>query len=191
MSGILPDFALCNRTFTHRQGNRAGSGRVVQTVRIRNVAAAAAVVLAGSVGSITAAHAMALSSPLAADGGIESSYAATDLVVVYQAGPGTAASTSELRCNPTGGDRIDAVSACNRLASLARAGRNPFAAPAANRVCSVDYDGPETATVLGTWRGKQVRATYSRTNGCEIARWDSISTLLDPAPATRAAVRDS
>ncbi|HEY2832224.1 MAG TPA: SSI family serine proteinase inhibitor [Sporichthyaceae bacterium] len=160
-------------------------------MRIRNVAAAAAVVLAGSVGSITAAHAMALSSPLAADGGIETSYAATDLVVVYQAGPGTAASTSELRCNPTGGDRIDAVSACDRLAKLARAGRNPFATPSANQVCSVDYDGPETATVLGTWRGKQVRATFSRTNGCEIARWESISPLLDPAPGTHTAVRDN
>lgn len=166
-------------------------GRVVSNVRIRIVAAAAAVVLAGSVGSITAAHAMALSSPLAADNGIATTYAATDLVVVYQAGPGAAAMTSELRCNPVGGDRIDAVNACDRLASLAHARRNPFAAPAANQVCSVDYDGPETATVLGTWRGKQVRAAFSRTNGCEIARWESIAPLLDPAPGTHPAVRDS
>jgi len=138
------------------------------------------VVLAGSVGSITAAHAMALTSPLAADGGLEASYARTDLVVVYQAGPQSPAVTSELRCNPTGGDRVDAVNACDRLNALARAGRNPFAAPKANQVCSVDYDGPETATVLGTWRGKQVRAAYSRTNGCEIARWDAIAQLLEP-----------
>jgi hypothetical protein len=149
-------------------------------VRIRNVAAAAAVVLAGSVGSITAAHAMALTSPLAVDGGDEAAYTRTDLVVVYQAGPQSPAVTSELRCNPIGGDRIDAVSACDRLTALAKAGRNPFAAPSANQVCSVDYDGPDSATVLGTWRGKQVRAAYSRTNGCEIARWDAISTLLEP-----------
>jgi hypothetical protein len=149
-------------------------------VRIRNVAAAAAVVLAGSVGSITAAHAMALASPLAADGGFEASSARTDLVVVFQAGPQASAVTSELRCNPTGGDRINAVNACDRLNALAKAKRNPFATPSSNQVCSVDYDGPETATVLGTWRGKQVRAAYSRNNGCEIARWNAISALLYP-----------
>jgi hypothetical protein len=152
-------------------------------VRIRNVAAAAAVVLAGSVGSITAAHAMALSSPLAGDGADEATYARTDLVVVYQAGPQSPAVTSELRCNPTGGDRADAVNACDRLNVLAKAGRNPFAPPRANEVCSVDYDGPESATVLGTWRGKQVRAAYSRVNGCEIARWNAISQLLEPSRA--------
>jgi hypothetical protein len=157
-------------------------GRVVQSVRIRNVAAAAAVVLAGSIGSITAAHAMALTSPLAVDGGDEAAYTGTDLVVVYQAAPRSPAVTSELRCNPIGGDRdhVDAVTACDRLAALAKARRNPFAAPSANQVCSVDYDGPDSATVLGTWRGKQVRAAFSRINGCEIARWDALSTVLVP-----------
>jgi hypothetical protein len=152
-------------------------------VRIRNVAAIAAVVLAGSVGSITAAHAMPLTSPLAVDGADETANTRTDLVIVYQAGPQSPAVTSELRCNPIGGDRshAEAVSACDRLTALAKAGRNPFAPPSTNQVCSVDYDGPESATVLGTWRGRQVRAAYSRINGCEIARWDAISQLLTPA----------
>jgi hypothetical protein len=47
--------------------------------------------------------------------------------------------------------------------------------------CTQQYGGPETATVTGTLRGEQVDATFSRTDGCEITRWDQVSGLLEAA----------
>jgi hypothetical protein len=47
------------------------------------------------------------------------------------------------------------------------------------RVCTDIFGGPETATIEGTLRGRAVSARFSRTNGCEIARWEAASPLLD------------
>jgi hypothetical protein len=44
--------------------------------------------------------------------------------------------------------------------------------------CTQQYGGPEKATVTGTFRGEEVDATFSRENGCEIARWQDASELL-------------
>jgi hypothetical protein len=46
-------------------------------------------------------------------------------------------------------------------------------------VATMIYGGPEIATVTGRWRGHPVNATFRRTNGAEIARWDRIAALLD------------
>jgi hypothetical protein len=48
------------------------------------------------------------------------------------------------------------------------------------------YGGPATARVTGRWAGRAVDATYDRSNGCEIARWDRFVPLL---PAMGAAAR--
>ena len=45
-------------------------------------------------------------------------------------------------------------------------------------MCTEIYGGPQTATVTGTFRGEPVSAEFSRTNGCEIARWDGHVALL-------------
>ena len=47
--------------------------------------------------------------------------------------------------------------------------------------CTQQYGGPEKATVSGTLRGEQVDASFSRENGCEIARWQDAQALLDLA----------
>ena len=39
--------------------------------------------------------------------------------------------------------------------------------------CTQIFGGPETATIKGTIRGDAVDATFSRTDGCEIERWDT------------------
>jgi hypothetical protein len=39
------------------------------------------------------------------------------------------------------------------------------------------YGGPEQAHVTGTVDGKQVDATFTRQNGCELARFDEASPL--------------
>lgn len=43
------------------------------------------------------------------------------------------------------------------------------------------YGGPQTATIDGLWRGQRVHASYSRTDGCEIARWEALAPVLQPA----------
>lgn len=44
--------------------------------------------------------------------------------------------------------------------------------------CTQIFGGPETATITGTVRGERVNARLSRTDGCEIARWDRLAVLL-------------
>jgi hypothetical protein len=45
--------------------------------------------------------------------------------------------------------------------------------------CTQIYGGPEEATIRGTIRGASIDATFKRTDGCEIARWDKVKALLD------------
>lgn len=45
-------------------------------------------------------------------------------------------------------------------------------------MCTMQYGGPATARVTGTWAGRPVDATYERGNGCEIARWDAMVPVL-------------
>ena len=47
--------------------------------------------------------------------------------------------------------------------------------------CTLQYGGPQTATVKGTLRGKPVDARFSRENGCEIGRWQAAAALLEAA----------
>ena len=50
-----------------------------------------------------------------------------------------------------------------------------------DQMCTMIYGGPQTAKVTGTLRGKDVDAGFSRSNGCEIARWDKLVAALKPA----------
>jgi hypothetical protein len=45
-------------------------------------------------------------------------------------------------------------------------------------ICTQIYGGPQTARVHGRLRGRPVDARFSRTNGCEIHRWDGVRFLL-------------
>jgi hypothetical protein len=44
--------------------------------------------------------------------------------------------------------------------------------------CTQIFGGPEEATIKGTIRGEPVDATFRRSDGCEIARWDGVKDLL-------------
>jgi hypothetical protein len=44
--------------------------------------------------------------------------------------------------------------------------------------CTQIYGGPEEAAIKGTIRGEAVDATFKRTDGCEISRWDRVKALL-------------
>ncbi|WP_433547094.1 SSI family serine proteinase inhibitor [Streptomyces sp. CA-294286] len=97
--------------------------------------------------------------------------------------PGTEG-TYELTCHPTGGSHPEAQLACDRLNEVTVYGKDPFAPVAADALCTHQYGGPATARLTGTWAGRPVDAAYSRTNGCEISRWDAMVPLLPHTQAT-------
>ncbi len=101
----------------------------------------------------------------------------TRLTVTVGTG-GSAQRTYTLGCDPPGGDHPDPEAACAALA----AARRPFAPVPKDLQCTQIYGGPQTATIAGTWRGEQVSASFDRTDGCEIARWDALAPVLGTTP---------
>jgi hypothetical protein len=100
--------------------------------------------------------------------------AATQLSITARSAPTAPAQTWTLNCDPAGGSHPDPAAAC---AALAKA-TDPFRPTPPDRACTMIYGGAQTATIVGTYRGLSVNASYSRTNGCEIARWDAIAAVL-------------
>ncbi|OQR60773.1 hypothetical protein B6E66_28670 [Streptomyces maremycinicus] len=98
-------------------------------------------------------------------------------VTVRQAG-GRADGTFEVYCHPDGGSHPDAESACLAVDRNTRWGRDTFAPAPEDGVCTMRYGGPATAHVTGRWAGRPVDATYDRSNGCAIERWDRLVPLL-------------
>jgi len=88
-----------------------------------------------------------------------------------------------LRCNPARGTLARPAVACRRLAA---AGPRLFAPLGSDTVCTQIYGGPQQARVVGRVKGKRVWASFSRQDGCRIARWDAVSPwLLPPGGVTR------
>lgn len=98
-------------------------------------------------------------------------------VIVREAGSG-ADGTFELRCHPQGGSHPKAQDACSWLDRRTTWGKDPFAPVPPGTVCTMQYGGPATAHVTGTWAGRRVDARFDRGNGCEIARWDALVPVL-------------
>ena len=65
----------------------------------------------------------------------------------------------------------------------AAAGLRPadFEPTAADIACTEQFGGPQTAEVTGTLEGERVKGSFSRRDGCEIARWDKLAALLEQA----------
>lgn len=84
---------------------------------------------------------------------------------------GEAAKELQVTCEaPTDDD------ACGAAAGVSAA---DLAEPEGDVACTQVFGGPETATIKGTLRGEPVDARFSRSDGCEIARWDKVKALLD------------
>ena len=97
-----------------------------------------------------------------------------DLTITVGDGSG-ATGTSTLTCLPAGGTHPDPDAGC---AALAAAWPKAFEPPDPDLACTEIYGGPETATVTGTIDGRRVDASFSRTDGCQIHRWDAAGALL-------------
>ena len=99
---------------------------------------------------------------------------ATALTIAVTPGNGAPTRQRTLHCGPAGGTLPQAADACKKLAGL----RAPFAPVPAGMMCTQIFGGPQVARVTGTFEGRNVRATFNRRGGCEIARWNRVSFLF-------------
>lgn len=53
-----------------------------------------------------------------------------------------------------------------------------FPEPGPPELCTQQYGGPQMAVVRGTLDGRAVNSVFTRTDGCEIARWKALAPLL-------------
>lgn len=98
-------------------------------------------------------------------------------VTVRDAGDG-ADGTYELYCHPGRGDHPDPVGACAALDRGTRWGKDVFAPVPKDSFCTMQYGGPATARITGTWAGRPVDATFDRGDGCQSGRWDRLVPVL-------------
>lgn len=98
---------------------------------------------------------------------------AAELTIVVTDGTGKREAT--LECDPDGGTHPRPEEACRALAANVGA-LEPVPEDVA---CTQQYGGPERARITGTLSGREVDAELSRSNGCEISRWDHLEVVLD------------
>ncbi|MFC5213989.1 SSI family serine proteinase inhibitor [Streptomyces coerulescens] len=145
--------------------------------------AAASALAALGLTSVAPAAAAPAAVPLLKDPG-----RAGDRLTVTVRRAGGADGTYELACHPARGDHPRAADACAALDRGTRWGKDAFAPVPQGTFCTMQYGGPATARVTGTWAGRPVDARFDRSDGCEIARWDRLVPLL---PDLRAQGRPS
>jgi hypothetical protein len=93
---------------------------------------------------------------------------AASLTIVFSPGDGGAVERSTLHCP-------SAAASCTKLAKLPADWYAPVPEDAA---CTQVFGGPQSARVRGTYRGRRIWVTFSRRNGCEIARWNRAAVLF-------------
>ena len=155
--------------------------------------AAAALLLAGCADSNPgsapsssgpAASSSASASSPAAPSSSASPAAATSLTVELMAEGAAVTDTWDLACDgaaPAGESGApDPAAACT---ALAEGGVALFAEPGSDVACTMQYGGPQRATVSGTVEGEAVEAEFAASDGCQISRWEALSGLLGPATA--------
>jgi hypothetical protein len=95
-----------------------------------------------------------------------------DLTIEYRpTGDAGQLQTATLTCDPDGGTHPDPAAACDALLRHEDA-LEPVPQDVA---CTEIYGGPQLATISGPG----VQASFSRQNGCEIARWDALRAVLE------------
>jgi subtilisin inhibitor-like len=84
----------------------------------------------------------------------------------------------KLYCERAGGTHPSPEKACERLLAL----DDPFTRPPRDGVCTEIYGGPAVVEIEGLYRGETVDAQFTRTDGCEIDRWDRHAFLFPVTP---------
>jgi hypothetical protein len=102
--------------------------------------------------------------------------AGTALVVRLDAdGPRGSARPKEATVRCREGDTSRACRTAERLTTA------DFGPPPDNVACTEIFGGPETARISGRLRGEPVSTILSRSDGCEINRWETFAGLLEQA----------
>lgn len=148
--------------------------------------AAAALLLAGCAdsnpGSAPSSSEPAPSPSTAASSPAAAPAAATSLSVELMADGEAITDSWALECdgaNPA--DESNAPDPAAACAALAEGGTGLFAEPGSDVACTMQYGGPQRATVSGTVNGEAVEAEFAASDGCQISRWEALSGLLGPA----------
>ncbi|MET4095429.1 serine protease inhibitor [Arthrobacter sp. UYCu712] len=63
-----------------------------------------------------------------------------------------------------------------------------FPKPGPPKMCTQQYGGPQVAVVTGWFLGRRVHSEFSRTDGCEIARWRAMAPLLGGVAGSTGAI---
>ena len=85
----------------------------------------------------------------------------------------------QLSCDPPGGDHPQPAEACTKIKA---AGLNVFQPVPKDQTCTMIFGGPQTATISGAYKGARVESAFSRSNGCEIDRWEQLGTTVFDLP---------
>ncbi len=113
-----------------------------------------------------------------------------DLTVRLTEAPGAAERV--LRLEASGGTVTDGTGLPDPAAALESVERLGaeifFPRPGPPKLCTQQYGGPQRAVVTGWFHGREVRSAFSRTDGCEIARWRAMAPLLGGSARSTGAV---
>jgi hypothetical protein len=83
-----------------------------------------------------------------------------------------------LTCSPAGGDHPEPEAAC---AEVEEAGADAFTSgDTSDMMCTMQVGGPEVVHVTGHVGGTEVDTEFNKRNGCEIERFESLSTVFNP-----------
>jgi hypothetical protein len=103
--------------------------------------------------------------------------AVTALSIVVSPGDGGSAKRWTLMCTPAGGSLPSPATVCRKLGRLGE-----WYAPIPDgTACTQIFGGPQTARVVGRYRGRRLWVTFRRRNGCEINRWARVAFLFPRA----------
>jgi hypothetical protein len=102
-----------------------------------------------------------------------------DLSIALTESPGAATHHFRLVADGTALSSSTLPDPAAALAALRLHGTNVFfPVPGPPRACTQQYGGPQVAVVTGWFEGRAVNATFTRTDGCEIARWQAMAPLF-------------
>ncbi|MFD3688354.1 SSI family serine proteinase inhibitor [Nocardiopsis sp. NPDC058631] len=85
--------------------------------------------------------------------------------------------TWTLTCAPAGGDHPDPEAAC---AQIEEVGAEPFVLDTDDMMCTMIMGGPEVVHVTGHVEDTEIDTEFNKVGGCEVDRFESVETVLNP-----------
>jgi len=100
-------------------------------------------------------------------------------ITVWPQGKASASISYSLSCPQGTGTLPEAPAACSKLRRIEA---SAFAPVPPGTACTEIYGGPQIARVSGRLAGKSISADFSRSDGCQIARWSRLAFLFPTPP---------